>query len=366
MRKCPYCDFNSHTAESVDEAAYVRALLNDLDTELEDAGGRPLHSIFFGGGTPSLFSPDAIAAILDGARARLGFEPDIEITLEANPGASDAGRFTGYRQAGVNRLSIGVQSFQTPYLKALGRIHDGGQALAAFEAARQAGFRRINLDLMHGLPDQTPEDALADLDTAIGLGPEHLSWYQLTLEPNTVFYSDPPPLPDDDDLWAIQEAGQARLASAGYRQYEVSAYSRPGEHSRHNLNYWLFGDYIGIGAGAHGKLTRPDGTLIRRAKTRLPRHYLARVGHYVAEEAPIRHEDMPFEFAMNVLRLVDGADEFLYKQRTGLEMETVRPLLQPWIDRGWLVPGRWQCTAEGFRFLNDILASLIPDTEGAP
>ena len=366
VRKCPYCDFNSHTAESVDEAAYVRALLNDLDTELEDAGGRPLHSIFFGGGTPSLFSPDAIAAILDGARARLGFEPDIEITLEANPGASDAGRFTGYRQAGVNRLSIGVQSFQTPYLKALGRIHDGGEALAAFEAARQAGFRRINLDLMHGLPDQTPEDALADLDTAIGLGPEHLSWYQLTLEPNTVFYSDPPPLPDDDDLWAIQEAGQARLASAGYRQYEVSAYSRPGEHSRHNLNYWLFGDYIGIGAGAHGKLTRPDGTLIRRAKTRLPRHYLARVGHYVAEEAPIRHEDMPFEFAMNVLRLVDGADEFLYKQRTGLEMETVRPLLQPWIDRGWLVPGRWQCTAEGFRFLNDILASLIPDTEGAP
>ncbi|RMF18464.1 MAG: radical SAM family heme chaperone HemW [Gammaproteobacteria bacterium] len=364
VRKCPYCDFNSHAADTLQEATYVEALLRDLEQDAPLAQGRQLTSIFFGGGTPSLFSAESIDRVLAASRALIGWEDDIEITLEANPGASEAERFAGYRQAGVNRLSIGVQSFNAAHLQVLGRIHDPDQAVAAFEAARVAGFERINLDLMHGLPEQTPEQALADLDQAIRLGPEHLSWYQLTLEPNTEFYSRPPSLPDDETLWAIQDAGHARLARAGYAQYEVSAYARPGERCRHNLNYWLFGDYLGIGAGAHGKVTHSNGQIERRAKTRLPRHYLARETDFLSDRHTVPARDLPFEFAMNVLRLVDGADENLYKLRTGQPTQTLRSQLAPWYAREALVPGRWQCTPNGLRFLNEILTSLIPDDGG--
>nr|MBP8262565.1 radical SAM family heme chaperone HemW [Pseudomonas sp.] len=260
VKKCPYCDFNSHAAgPSLPEEAYVDALLADLEAEREQAQGRPLRSIFFGGGTPSLFSAKALGRFLDGAQQRLSFSEDIEITLEANPGTFEQAKFTAYRQLGINRLSIGIQSFQDSKLKALGRIHDGGEAVRAADMARAAGFDNFNLDLMHGLPEQTLEEALADLHLAIAQQPSHLSWYQLTMEPNTQFWSQPPSLPEDDILWDIQEAGQALLAEQGYAQYETSAYARPQRQARHNLNYWTFGDFIGIGAGAHGKLSHADG-----------------------------------------------------------------------------------------------------------
>ena len=251
VRKCPYCDFNSHAAgPELPEDAYVAALLADLRADLEHVGDRRLSSIFFGGGTPSLFSAKALAAIIDGLERLVGFSEDIEITLEANPGTFEQAKFRDYRQLGINRLSIGVQSFQADKLKALGRIHDGDEAIRAADMARAAGFDNFNLDLMHGLPDQSLEDALSDLRIAIAQQPTHLSWYQLTLEPNTVFWSQPPQLPEDDILWDIQEAGQTLLAEHGYRQYETSAYAQPGRQARHNLNYWTFGDFLGIGAGA--------------------------------------------------------------------------------------------------------------------
>ena len=307
VRKCPYCDFNSHTSDdALPEKAYVEALIADLEQELPAVRGRPLQSIFFGGGTPSLFSAQSIGRILEAMAARVPMATDIEITLEANPGTFEQARFAEYRQAGVSRLSIGVQSFNSVHLERLGRIHDGDEALRALKMARNAGFDNINLDLMHGLPGQTVEEALADLQQALALEPEHLSWYQLTLEPNTVFYSRPPQLPEDDVLWDIQEEGQAVLRSGGFEQYEVSAYARNGRYSRHNLNYWQYGDFIGIGAGAHGKLSSSEGGIQRYWKTRLPRDYLAAQGSFRAGERRLDTGEIPFDFMMNALRLTQG------------------------------------------------------------
>jgi len=331
VRKCPYCDFNSHTLRGeVPEADYVAALLRDLDADLADAdlGARVITSVFLGGGTPSLFSGAAMAQLLDGVRARIGFAEDAEITLEANPGTVDAAHFAGYRAAGVNRLSIGVQSFNPEHLKRLGRIHSRDDAVRAVQVARDAGFDNLNLDLMFGLPEQTEAQALADLEQAIALAPQHLSVYQLTLEPNTEFAARPPPLPDDDRIADIQAALQARLAEAGYAQYEVSAYAQPGRRSRHNLTYWTFGDSLGIGAGAHGKWTH-GGQVRRRAKHKHPRTYQDTAGTAAAwqEDRVILADELPFEFAMNVLRLVDGFTPEQFEAATGLGRDVLeKPL----------------------------------------
>ena len=365
VRKCPYCDFNSHAApEGLPEAEYIDALLRDLNADLEAVQGRPLTSIFFGGGTPSLFSPDALGRILRGIEARIPFAPDIEITLEANPGTVEQSRFQGFWDAGFNRLSLGVQSFHEPHLQTLGRIHSGDDAQRAIEQAQRAGFTNFNLDLMHGLPDQTPQQALADLRLALSHGPQHLSWYQLSIEPNTEYYRRPPQLPDDEILWDIQEQGQALLAEAGMSQYEVSAYARPGREARHNLNYWQFGDYLGIGAGAHGKLTLPaENRVTRLWKTRNPSHYLSRLHQYHAGTENIAPQDMPFEFMMNALRLNQGVDELLYVQRAGLPLATLEPALQQARRDGLMAPQRLQASAQGFRYLNDVLARFIADED---
>lgn len=362
VRKCPYCDFNSHTASPVlPEEEYVDALLADLDQDLHAVYGRELSSIFFGGGTPSLFSAQALGRLLKGVEARIPFAGDIEITLEANPGTFEQEKFIAYRQLGINRLSIGIQSFQEDKLKALGRIHTGGEAVRAADMARQAGFDNFNLDLMHGLPDQSLEDALGDLRQAIALQPTHLSWYQLTLEPNTVFWNQPPTLPEDDTLWDIQEAGQALLAEHGYAQYEVSAYAQPGRAARHNLNYWSFGDFIGIGAGAHGKLSHPDGRIVRTWKTRLPKDYLNPAKAFQAGEKALANEELPFEFLMNALRLTEGVDAVLFAQRTGLSLDSLHEARAEAEQSGLLQvePSRLAATARGQLFLNDLLQYFL-------
>jgi oxygen-independent coproporphyrinogen-3 oxidase len=318
-RKCPYCDFNSHAArEPIPEAAYVDALLRDLDFELQDAESRPLASIFFGGGTPSLFSGGAIARILDGVAQRLAFAPDIEITLEANPGTADAANFRGYRAAGVNRLSIGVQSLDDAHLKRLGRIHGRSEAIAALDLARDAGFYNVNLDLMFALPDQSLESALRDLESALACRPEHLSWYHLTIEPNTEFAARPPVVPDADSAAVMHDAGTALLASRGFVQYETSAFASSGRASRHNLNYWTFGDYLGIGAGAHAK--RTGSSIVRRARHKHPRTYMETAGRSAAiqEQRTLSAPELPFEFCMNALRLHRGFTRADYESRTGL------------------------------------------------
>ena len=360
VRKCPYCDFNSHRApQALPEADYVDALLRDLAVQAQRVAGRTLQTVFIGGGTPSLFSGRAIGELLAGAARLLPLAPDAEITLEANPGTAEAGRFADYRAAGVNRLSIGVQSLDDASLRALGRIHDQTQALAAVDMARRAGFDNLNLDLMYGLPRQTPEAALADLEALIGLGPEHLSWYQLTLEPNTLFHHDPPPLPDDDTLGEMMEAGLERLSEAGFVQYEVSAHARPGRQARHNLNYWRFGDYLGIGAGAHAKLTAADGTVRRYARPRHPRDYLA---DPVApgSERRLSPDELPIEFFLNALRLSEGVPAALFEARTGLPLAVVADRLAEARARGLLAPDpeRLRPTPLGQRFLNDLLAVL--------
>ena len=363
VRKCLYCDFNSHAAGAeLPEAAYVDALLADLDEDLEQVQGRRLSSIFFGGGTPSLFSAPALGRILDGLERRVGFADDIEITLEANPGTFEQAKFRDYRQLGINRLSIGVQSFQADKLKTLGRIHDGGEAIRAADMARAAGFDNFNLDLMHGLPQQSLEDALADLRTAIAQQPTHLSWYQLTVEPNTEFWSRPPQLPDDDILWDIQEAGQALLAEHGYRQYETSAYAQPGRQARHNLNYWTFGDFLGIGAGAHAKLTQADGRILRSWKTRTPKDYLDPGKPFRAGEKQLQADELPFEFLMNVLRLTDGVPALLLTQRTGLPLDLLAAGRREAEARSLLVsdPQRLVATTKGQLFLNDLLQLFLP------
>ncbi|MDY7562792.1 radical SAM family heme chaperone HemW [Pseudomonas sp. CCC3.2] len=358
VRKCPYCDFNSHTASPVlPEQEYVDALLADLDQDLPQVHGRELSSIFFGGGTPSLFSANALGRLLKGVEQRVRFSSEIEITLEANPGTFEQAKFSAYRGLGINRLSIGIQSFQEEKLKALGRIHNGDEAIRAADMARKAGFDNFNLDLMHGLPDQSQNDALSDLRQAIVLAPTHLSWYQLTLEPNTVFWNQPPILPEDDVLWDIQEAGQALLAEHGYAQYEVSAYAQPEKAARHNLNYWSFGDFIGIGAGAHGKLSHPDGRIVRTWKTRLPKDYLNPDKAFKAGEKLVSLEEMPFDFLMNALRLTNGVASELFPQRTGLSLSTLAGARQQAEQRGLMNPDptRLVASAQGQLFLNDLL-----------
>jgi len=366
VQKCPYCDFNSHALHGeLPEQAYVDALLRDLDHELADAPEtRPLQSLFLGGGTPSLFSDAALARLLDGLRQRLRFAGGVEITLEANPGTVDAAHFRGYRAAGINRLSIGVQSFDADQLRRLGRIHDPAQARDAVAVARAAGFDNLNLDLMYALPQQTAADAEADLRAAIELAPEHLSWYQLTIEPNTAFAARPPPLPDDDHAWAIQQQGQALLAAAGYAQYEVSAYARHGRESRHNLNYWRYGDYLGLGAGAHAKRSSVGG-IVRRARHKHPRRYLQTAGSAAAlqEQLQVDAAERPFEYAMNALRLNQGFTLADYQRATGIDAATLQPALQRARRRGLLdeTAGRIRASELGRAHLNALVAEFLPE-----
>ena len=367
VRKCPYCDFNSHTARGdIEEDRYVDALIRDLDYELRfpipDSGLPALSSIFAGGGTPSLFSGRAIGRVLEAVAARLRFAPDIEITLEANPGTADAGNFREYRAAGVNRLSIGVQSLDDAQLKRLGRIHGREEAIAAYRTARAAGFDNINLDLMFALPQQTPEQALSDLRAACALAPEHLSYYQLTLEPNTEFAARPPPLPDDETAWTMQLDGQALLADHGYAQYEVSAYAQAGRQCRHNRNYWEFGDYLGIGAGAHGKRSGPGG-IVRRARHKHPRTYLDAAGAAAAvqEEKTVAEAELPFEFAMNALRLNQGFGLAQFERRTGLAAGALEAALNQARQKGLIEEGEGQVRASAFgrAHLNALLREFL-------
>lgn len=363
VRKCPYCDFNSHAAgPELPEDAYVDALLADLKLDLAHAHGRPLTSIFFGGGTPSLFSASALGRLLDGVEQQISFLPDIEITLEANPGTFEQDKFRDYRSLGINRLSIGVQSFQQAKLKALGRIHDGDEAIRAADMARNAGFDNFNLDLMHGLPDQSIDDALQDLRIAIAQAPTHLSWYQLTMEPNTAFWSQPPVLPEEDTLWDIQEAGQTLLAEHGYAQYEVSAYAKPDKQARHNLNYWSFGDFLGIGAGAHAKLSSPQGRIQRCWKTRQPKDYLAADKSFLAGERLLEPGELPFEFLMNALRLNSGVSADLFTRRTGLPLTSLSAARQEAEARGLFDPDPQllRASRKGQLFLNDLLQLFLP------
>lgn len=380
VKKCPYCDFNSHGLRAaMPEREYATALLADLDGDIagfEDAlAQREITSVFFGGGTPSLFAPDSIATILDGACARIPFARDCEITLETNPGTVEHGRFDGYRSAGVNRISFGVQSFDDGKLRALGRIHSSDEAEAAVKLAQDAGCANINLDLMYALPNQTLGGALRDVERAIALQPAHISHYQLTLEPGTPFAKRPPPLPGHDAAWDMQEACQARLAEAGFAQYEVSAFARPGRRCRHNLNYWRFGDYLGIGAGAHGKITagsRDEGAgksfpiVRRRWKIRSPRAYLQGAGtvQRIGGDAVMEVAQLPFEFMLNALRLNDGVAIDDFAARTGLTAATIEPTLRELRARGWLVndPARLQPTTLGSRFLNDVIEAFLPES----
>ena len=362
VRKCPYCDFNSHAAgAALPEREYLHALVADLDQDRPTAQHRELRSIFFGGGTPSLLSPATVGAILNAISIRFGFAPAIEITLEANPGTTDQQHFRDFRSAGINRLSLGIQSLDPRHLQTLGRIHDREQAINAVHQARQAGFENINLDLMHGLPAQSVADAAGDLRNALALEPEHLSWYQLTIEPNTEFYKHPPQLPEDDTLAAIQERGFELLEQAGFEHYEVSAFARAGRHARHNVNYWQFGDYIGVGAGAHGKLTLGDGRITRTRKTRLPKDYLASAGRCERNSEPISTEALPFEFMMNALRLNDGFAKTLFRERTGLPWATVANRIEQLSARGLLRDDGTVVapTPLGQRFLNDVLSEFL-------
>jgi oxygen-independent coproporphyrinogen-3 oxidase len=366
VSKCPYCDFNSYERDPVvAEDEYVRALLMDLDCDLDAWGAIELASVFIGGGTPSLFSGGAIAALLDGLSARCVFEDDIEITLEANPGTVDAARFRDFRAAGVNRLSIGVQSFDDGKLQALGRIHDGTEARCAIDAARDAGFGNLNLDLMFGLPGDRPGDGVVDLEQAMAFTPEHISWYQLTIEEGTAFARKPPPLPGHDQICDDYEHGVERLAQGGFVQYEISAYARSGREARHNLNYWRFGDYLGIGAGAHGK--RTDATeIVRTVKIRHPRRYIkqARRGGALESEQAIAGATLATEFMLNALRLKQGFTLRGFEWSTRLPASVIAAPLEKAVDRGWLhqTDGRVEPTARGFRFLND-LQILFTDLE---
>ena len=367
VRKCPYCDFNSHPLRGeLDEARYIDALFSDLEIDLPRVWGRTVYTIFLGGGTPSLFSPAAIERLVAGLRARLPLSPDAEITLEANPGTVELERFRGYRAAGVNRLSIGIQSFADEKLRALGRIHGREEALAAAEAARAAGFDNFNLDLMYGLPDQTPDEAQADLRAALAQRPTHLSLYQLTLEPNTPFHAAPPVLPDEDLLVSMQDSLQRELASQGFYQYEVSAYARDGHGCRHNRNYWQFGDYLGIGAGAHAKISDPQG-ITRLSKRKQPRDYLSHAGTpaALAGESRLSLQDTAFEFMLNALRLTDGVPASLFSERTGLALSSVEKPMAQATAQGLLESSTDQirATALGRRFMNDLIALFLPETE---
>ncbi len=356
VRKCPYCDFNSHALkEDLPEKAYVQALLADLRQQILLTAGRALQSIFIGGGTPSLFRGAAIAELLQGIRKAVALAQDVEITLEANPGTVDAAHFAAYREAGVNRLSIGVQSFNANQLQALGRIHSPEQVVQAFDMAKKSGFENINLDLMFGLPQQTTEQALTDLQQAVDLAPRHISWYQLTIEPNTLFHQQPPVTPDDDLLWEIQQKGQGFLRKMGYAQYEVSAYAREGKQCRHNLNYWTFGDYLAIGAGAHAKVTTDTGVR-RYSRERLPSTYMRTPGNRIQERV-LDARDLQLEFMMNALRLSEGVAVELFEQRTGLSVAAIAGATTRAKALGLLASdaARLQPSSKGQVFLNDLL-----------
>jgi oxygen-independent coproporphyrinogen-3 oxidase len=364
VRKCPYCDFNSHEAGAagIPEFAYLEALARDIEAALPLVWGRPIGSVFIGGGTPSLLTAAGVERLLSDVRARLPIAADAEITLEANPGTFEAERFAAYRAAGINRLSIGVQSFAPAKLAALGRIHDRAQALAAVQLAQRV-FDNFNIDLMFGLPGQEAGDAIDDLETALSVTPPHLSLYQLTLEPNTVFAKYPPVLPDDDTIATMQDALEAHAVAAGYRHYEVSAWARPGRTCRHNINYWHFGDYLGIGAGAHSKLSFPH-RVVRQVRFRQPTTYLqhAGTGDFLAESFEVARNDLPFEFMLNALRLHDGFATGLFVERTGLPAAAAEPGLAEAERRGLLERDhRWvRPTALGRRFLSDLQALFLP------
>jgi putative oxygen-independent coproporphyrinogen III oxidase len=368
VRKCPYCDFNSHVvpAAGLPERAYLAALLDDLEFAARDCAGRELVSVFFGGGTPSLFAAESVGRILEQAGRLFVAAPDFEVTLEANPGTVERGRFADYRAAGVTRVSLGAQSFDDGRLAALGRIHSSRETRLAVKELRAAGLDNFNLDLMYALPEQTPEGALADLEEALSLGPAHLSHYQLTLEPGTAFERRPPPLPDDEAAFAMQDACESRLAAAGLRQYEVSAYAIEGRECRHKPNYWRFGDYLGIGAGAHGKLTDPfAGSVLRTARVRNPARYLAAgtPAARIEESRRVFADDLAFEYFLNVLRLVDGFDATQFELRTGLAWESVAAAVAVAEAQGLLRAGpqdRWMPTPFGRRFLNDLQALFLP------
>lgn len=369
LKKCPYCDFNSHefrgldTHDALPQQRYVDALIADLETSLPWVWGRPVYSVFLGGGTPSLFSPAAIDRLIGAIRARLPLEPDCEITLEANPGTFEKDRFRAFRQAGVTRLSVGVQSFSDRHLQALGRVHDRKQAMEALAEAA-AHFPTFNLDLMYALPGQTPADLDADLDMALSFAPPHLSIYHLTIEPNTVFASQPPELPEDDAAWSMLDHITARTADAGLARYEVSAYARAGHQCRHNLNYWQFGDYLGIGAGAHGKLSFPH-RVMRQVRWREPRRYMdqALAGEPLAQENEVSRRDLSFEYALNALRLKDGFSLRDFAERTGQPLSVIRSPLQKAEQQGLIERDldRVWATPRGFDFLSDLQSLFLPD-----
>ncbi len=361
VRKCPYCDFNSHERGELPEEAYLQALLVDLEQDLQLAGERPVETVFIGGGTPSLMSPAFYRELFAGIRARLPLSSHAEITLEANPGTTEAARFEGFREAGINRLSIGVQSFNNGHLQALGRIHDASAAVRAATQARAAGFDNLNLDIMHALPGQSQAQALSDLEQAIALQPTHLSWYELTIEPNTVFYRSPPQQPDGDSMADTEEAGFALLARHDYHRYEVSAFARPGLECRHNRNYWEFGDYLGIGAGAHSKLTQAaDNAILRFQKTRKPEDYLANPALSRRQNPPVTGTDRLFEALLNGLRLTGGISLQVVADRTGVNTAEWTGLLGELQHQGLLAieNGRIRCTDTGLRHLNGVLETL--------
>ncbi len=366
VKKCPYCDFNSHEISNsgIDEDAYIDALISDLETELPRIWGRTITSVFIGGGTPSLFSVASINKLMSAIRARLNIHSGIEITLEANPGTAEAEKFIGYREAGINRLSIGVQSFNDKNLKALGRIHDSNEALKAIKLAKEAGFENFNIDLMFALPNQKIKDAIHDLECAVEQGSNHISWYQLTIEPNTVFYYKPPKIPSDDESWSMQDQGQMYLEKNGYKQYEISAYAKDKHAALHNINYWEFGDYLGIGAGAHGKITNvAEGKIERFTRHKIPKRYmeLANSESVITETRVLNRDDLPLEFMMNAFRLKEGVEAKNFLERTGLPIKIIEKELQIAVDRKLI---EWQLdrlkpTKDGQRYLNELLEMFV-------
>ncbi|MCW2256025.1 oxygen-independent coproporphyrinogen-3 oxidase [Providencia alcalifaciens] len=360
VQKCPYCDFNSHTLKGeIPQREYVEHLLQDLDIDAKLIGDRSVKTIFIGGGTPSLLSAESMQALIDGVRDRVNLDPQAEITMEANPGTVEAARFSGYQKAGINRISIGVQSFGNDKLITLGRIHGPDEATRAAKLATNLNLRSFNLDLMHGLPSQTRVEGLSDLHQAIELSPPHLSWYQLTIEPNTQFGSRPPALPDDDTLWEIYSEGHQLLTSAGYQQYETSAYAKPGYQCEHNLNYWRFGDYLGIGCGAHGKVSSIDGRILRTIKTKHPRGYME--GRYLQQSYDVEVQDRPFEYFMNRFRLLEAMPRSEFSEYTGLPESAVRTSLDEALAKGYITETEheWQITEHGKLFLNSLLELFL-------
>ena len=363
VQKCPYCDFNSHGQKGdIPEAEYVQHLIDDLKADLHLVQGRKIHSIFIGGGTPSLLTGAAYTRLLNEVDNLIGLSDNCEITLEANPGTVETGRFKDYVKAGINRISIGVQSMQNDKLKALGRIHGADEASYAAQQATEAGLNSFNLDLMHGLPGQSLDDALSDLKQIIALNPPHISWYQLTIEPNTQFASKPPTLPQDETLWDIQEQGQALLAQAGYQQYEISGYAKPGFQCQHNLNYWRFGDYLGIGCGAHGKVTdAKTGVITRTEKVKHPRGYMDIIKPYLYKSWQVEQDDLAFEFFMNRFRLTEPCPIEDYSALTNQPLQSQQAALNKAINTGLLIEkdGHWQVSLKGHRFLNDLLELFV-------